>query len=218
MKRCEKCGVSFTGDLDKCPLCQAGLEGTAQPSAFPVNEVRKSGTVALTVLAFATGASLLTMLFLGRTFALPGDIVFTACVALAANYLFVRNIITHSPDFLRVVVRYFLVLLGIAAAWYLVSRNPLVTTYVIPAICLVALVFDAVLVAVFRGTFVAGYAKYLLFDVVLGLIPLALTALGLTTWDLPANVSALTASVLLLVLATFGRKRLAAEMRKLFSA
>lgn len=94
----------------------------------------------------------------------------------------------------------------------------MVTTFVIPGICLVALVFDAVLVAVFRGTFVSGYAKYLLFDVVLGLIPLALVALGLATWDVPANVSALTASVLLLALLVFTRKQLVAEVRKLFSA
>ena len=53
--------------------------------------------------------------------------------------------------------------------------------------------------------------RYLLFDVVLGLIPLALVALGLTTWDVPANVSALTASVLLLALLVFTRKQLVAE-------
>ena len=112
----------------------------------------------------------------------------------------------------------FLVLLAIAAIWFLVSRNPVVTTFVIPGICLVALVFDGVLLAVFRGTFVSGYAKYLLFDVGLGLIPLALQALGLTTWDVPSLVSALTASVFLLGLVVFARKQLTAEIRKLFSA
>ena len=32
MRRCGKCGVSFTGDLDRCPLCQAELSGEAEPS------------------------------------------------------------------------------------------------------------------------------------------------------------------------------------------
>ena len=218
MRRCGKCGVSFTGDLDRCPLCQAELSGEAEPSAFPRNKVRKSGTVALSVLAFVSGACLLAMLFLGQMLGLPGDIVLAVCLGLVVNYLFVRNILVHTPDFLRVVVRYFLILLAIAALWYLITRNPVVTTFVIPGICLVALVFDAVLVAVFRGTFVSGYGKYLLFDVALGLIPLALAALGLTTWDVPANVSALTASVLLLALLVFTRKQLVAEVRKLFSA
>lgn len=218
MKRCDKCRVDFTGDLDRCPLCQAELSGEAEPSAFPKNEVRKSGTVALKVLAFASGASLLLMVFLGYLFALPGDIVFTVCLALLVNYLFIRNILTHSPNFLRVVVRYFLVLLGVAAIWFIASHNLIITTFVIPGICLIALVFDAVLFAVFRGTFVTDYAKYLLFDVVLGLIPMALVALGLTTWDVLAYASALTSSVFLLGLVVFARKQLVAEVRKLFSA
>ena len=124
----------------------------------------------------------------------------------------------HTTDFLRMVVRYFLVLLAIAAVWFLVTRNLAVTTFVIPGICLVALVFDTVLLAVFRGTFVSGYAKYLLFDVLLGLAPLALVALGLTTWNVLANISALTASVFLLGLLVFTRKQLVDEIRKLFSA
>lgn len=218
MKRCDKCSVEFTGDLDRCPLCQSELSGKASPPVFPRNEVRKSGAIALAVLAFATGACLLAMLFLGHLFELPIDIVLTVCLGLVVNYLFVRNILTHTPDFLRVVVRYFLILLGIAAVWFLVSQNLMVTTFVIPGICLVALVFDVVLLAVFRGTFVTGYAKYLLFDVGFGLLPLALAALGLTTWDVPAFVSALTASVFLLGLIVFTRKQLVAEIRKLFSA
>lgn len=218
MKRCDKCGISLNGDLDRCPLCQAELSGEASPAVFPVNEVRKSGTVALAVLGFVTGAALLVTLFVGYMVPLPWDIVVSVCVALAVNYLFVRNIITHSPDFLRVVARYFLVLLGIAAMWYLVTRNSAVTTYVIPGICLVALVYDTVLLAVFRGTFVSGYAKYLLFDVLLGLAPLALVALGLVTWEVPALVSALAASVFLLGLLVFTRKQLIAEVRKLFNA
>ena len=52
MKRCEKCGVQFSGDLDRCPLCQAELSGDASPAVFPRNEVRKSGAIALAVLAF----------------------------------------------------------------------------------------------------------------------------------------------------------------------
>ncbi|MEG0302738.1 DUF6320 domain-containing protein [Gordonibacter sp.] len=218
MKRCDKCRVEFTGDLDRCPLCQAKLSGEAEPAVFPQNEVKKSGVVALAVLAFATGACLLVMVFLGYLLALPGDIVLSVCLALVVNYLFVRNILMHSPDFLRVVVRYFLILLAIAAVWFLVTHNLLVTTFVIPGICLVALVFDTVLVAVFRGTFVSGYAKYLVFDVVVGLAPLALVALGLTTWNVLALTSALAASVFALGILVFMRKQLVDEVRKLFSA
>lgn len=217
MKECRKCGIDIRGEFDKCPLCQAELLGNADPSVFPRNEAKESGSFALKVLAFATGVSLLLMIFAWQLFTLPGDIVLVVCLALILNYLYVRNILIHRPDFLRVMVRYFLILLAISAFWFILTGNLAVTTFVIPGICLIALVFDAVLVIVFRGTFVSGYAKYLLFNVLLGLTPLVLVALNLTTWNLLAYISAFTASVLFLGLFLFARKRLMAEMRKLFS-
>lgn len=36
-----KCGVKFSGDLDRRPLCQPEFEGDAPPSALPRNEARK---------------------------------------------------------------------------------------------------------------------------------------------------------------------------------
>jgi hypothetical protein len=193
------------------------LTGKPEPSVFPRNETKKSGSVALKVLAFVTGVCLLAMLLLWQLRSLPAEIVFTVCLAFVVNYLFIRNILTHRPDFLRVVVRYFLIVLALAAVWYFLTWNQAVTTFVIPGICLVAIVFDAVLLAVFRSTFIVGYAKYLLFDVVLGFAPLVLVALGLADWDVPAYISAFTASVFFLGLLVFMRKHLLAEIRKLFS-
>jgi hypothetical protein len=218
MRHCDRCGIDFGGELERCPLCQAGLRGEATPSVFPNNVVRKSGTTALKVLAFATGAYLLTMLFLGLMLALPPGIVFVISLALALNYLIVRNIIIHAPDFLRVVARYFLFLIAMALIWFLVTQELLVTTFVVPGICLLALIYDNVLLLLFRSTFIHGYAKYLIFDVALGLMPLLLVALGLTTWPLLAYISALVASLSLLWTLVFLRKQLISEIRKLFSA
>ena len=218
MKICHKCGIDLSGNLDRCPLCQNELTGESSPSIFPKNATKKSGSIALKVLAFATGVCLLTMLFLWQVIPLPGDIVLTVCVGLVVNFLFVRNFLAHNANFLRVVVRYFLLLLAIAAVWFLLTWNLMITTYVIPGICLVALIFDTVLVSVFRSTFVAGYAKYLLFNIVLGLVPLVLTWLGVTTWNIPAYISAFAASVFCLGLVVFMHKQLLAEIKKLFTA
>jgi hypothetical protein len=210
--------VEFSGDLDRCPLCLSELTGEAEPSVFPRNEVRKSGVMALKVLAFATGMCLLAALSVGYFLSLSFGIVVAVCLALALNYLFVRSIIAHRPDFLRVIIRYFLVLLLVSLLWFLLTGNPIVTTFVIPCICLVALVTDVVLLAIFRGTFVSGYAKYLLFNVALGLAPLILVALNLTVWDMPAYISALVSSAFMLGILVFTRQQLMAEIRKLLSA
>lgn len=218
MIECSKCGIKINGDIDRCPLCHNEVTGKATPSVFPHNETKKSGSLALMVLAFVTGVCLLVMIFLWQILSLPGDIVLTICVGLIINYLFVRNILTHNPNFLRVIVRYFLILLAIAAVWFLLTWNLIITTFVIPGICLVALIFDTVLVSIFKSTFVAGYAKYLLFDVLLGLTPLALIGLGLTTWNILAYICAFAASVFFLGLVVFMHRQLIAEIRKLFTA
>lgn len=218
MRHCDKCDVEFSGDLDLCPLCQAQLEGVPEPAVFPRNEVKRSGTMARRVLAFTTGTVVLVALFAGHMLALPGHIVLGACLALLVNYAFVRHILSTTPDFVRLVARYFLILLALAVLWFALTGELAITTYVIPSICILALVFDAVLVCVFRGTIVTGYAKYLLFDMLFGLVPLAFVALGLTTWDLLSFVSALVSCVLLLALVVFMRDRLVAEIRKLFTA
>lgn len=217
MKSCNRCGIEFTGDLEKCPLCLSEMTGQAEPSVFPQNKVRRSGVMALEVLAFVTGMALLAMLFIGYLISLSPGFVGTVCLALAMNYLFVRNIIIRNPDFLRVVIRYFLVLLAVSLLWFLLTGNLLVTTFVIPGICLVALVFDTILIVIFRGTFVSGYAKYLLFDVMLGLAPMILIVLDLTTWEMLAYISALVSSVFLLWILVFMRQQLVAEVRKLLS-
>jgi hypothetical protein len=193
------------------------MTGQAEPSVFPQNKVRRSGVMALEVLAFVTGMALLAMLFIGYLISLSPGFVGTVCLALAMNYLFVRNIIIRNPDFLRVVIRYFLVLLAVSLLWFLLTGNLLVTTFVIPGICLVALVFDTILIVIFRGTFVSGYAKYLLFDVMLGLAPMILIVLDLTTWEMLAYISALVSSVFLLWILVFMRQQLVAEVRKLLS-
>ena len=217
MKQCEKCGLSIGGDLERCPLCQAELSGCAEPSVFPHNETKKSGSLALKVLAFATGLILVSLLPFSQALELPTNILVVVGLALVLNYLFVRNIIAHRPDFLRAVARYFLILLATSVLWFILTQNLWVSTFVIPGVCMLALVFDAILIAVFRETFVTGYAKYLLFSMILGLTPLVFVALGLTLWSVPAYASAFISSILFLALIIFMRRQLLDELRKLFS-
>ncbi|MFR5093326.1 MAG: DUF6320 domain-containing protein [Adlercreutzia equolifaciens] len=73
------------------------------------------------------------------------------------------------------------------------------------------------LLIAFRGSFVTGYAKYLIYEVLLGLVPLALLAAGLITWPPLAIAAGAAAAALLAILLLVGRKQLAAEARKLFS-
>ena len=154
---------------------------------------------------------------LGAALGAGAPAVILPCAAIALNWLFVRNMIVHAPVFIRVVERYFLVLLAVGALWFLATGNLFVTTFALPGLCLLGLSFNAVLLIAYRGPFVSGYAKYLLYELVLGLVPAALALAGLTTWPYLAWTAAAAAVALLAALLLLTRKPLAAEMHKLFS-
>ena len=198
------------------PLADA-RKAAPVPSVFPPNSFERKSTRVRTVLAVLTIICIALIALLGGTAGGSALAVGAPCAAVALNWLFVRNMIVHAPDFIRVVERYFLVLLAVAGLWFLSTGNLIVTTYVIPGLCLLALAFNAVLLIAFRGSFVTGYAKYLIYEMLLGLVPLALLAAGLITWPPLAIAAGTAAAALLAILLLVGRKQLAAEARKLFS-
>lgn len=218
MKRCETCRVDYSGDLETCLLCGSSLTGLGEPSPFVPSKAKEAGTFALALLAVVAVVAAVALTVLGDRAGFSAEAKVAGCAGVVLNYLFVRNIIKHSPAFLRSVVRYFLLVLAICTVWYLVTGSQDVVTYVIPGVCITSLVFNTVLVVAFRNAFVLDYAKYLLFNIVLGVVPLAFSLAGLTAEAAPSWISAAAALALSAALAVFARKQVAAEMGKLFSA
>lgn len=218
MRHCDECGVDLSGALDRCPLCGTTLMGEPTASAFPITTAqapakavrRALGVIALIALAALMAAAWLVPLR-------PWPVALMA-VAILVSYAFLRNVIAHSPDFVRIAERYFLVLLAVAVLWWLSAGSELVASFVIPSICLAALLANTALVAAFREAFVNDYAKYLLYSLVLGLAPLGLLPLHAAPWPWLIYASAVATMLLALTLLLFARKQLIAEMRKLFSA
>ncbi|MCI8424305.1 MAG: reverse gyrase [Adlercreutzia sp.] len=217
MKHCDRCHIDFTGELDRCPLCGTGLEGSAVPSPFPAVPFTRRSMAAQRVLLAVSIAVAAGIVALGIALGSSPLSVIAAVAAIALNYLFVRNMIAHAPDFLRLIERYFLVLLAVAALWFIATGNLAVTTFVIPGISLLAILFDAILVATFRGTFITDYAKYLIYDVILGAVPALSLALGQVTWPYLAWASLTAAALFLAALLLFTKGRFTREAKKLFS-
>ena len=218
MMRCEKCQLDLTGDLDRCPLCGSRLVGDPAPAAFPENEwarpkkLARRSLIALTLVGIALviwasirgGASVVTMV--------------AGCAAVLVSYAFIRNVVVHSPNFLRMIQRYFLVLIALALLTLLATGDTNVATYVVPVLSVIALLTNGVMVVLFRNTFVQGYAKYLIYELVLGMVPLALMAAGMVTWPVPSILTAVVAVLLLVLMLTLTRRQLTAELQKLFHA
>lgn len=218
MKSCDECKVSFSGDLRRCPLCGKVLKGTATPSEFPAREVHHTSKRARRLLGVATLACIAATIIGGITLHASALGIVVICAALALTYIFLHNVIVHSPDFLRIIERYFLLLIGVAALAFIGTGNTIISTYAIPLISTAAIVFNTVLVAMYRSIFVSGYAKYLLYNLVLGLVPLVFVFTGLVSLPIPAYIDAAASVLLAAVLAILARKQSAEEARKLFSA
>lgn len=92
----------------------AARKAAPVPSVFPPNSFERKSTRVRTVLAVLTLICIALIALLGGTAGGSALAVGAPCAAVALNWLFVRNMIVHAPDFIRVVERYFLVLLAVA--------------------------------------------------------------------------------------------------------
>ena len=218
MMCCPRCRIGYTGHLDACALCGSALEGTPTDAVFPQSALVKPKKLAKRWLLGITIACIIATVAAGVL--VGASVVLICAVALAVflNYVFVRNIIVHAPDFIRMVERYFLVLLGVALLLFFATGARAIPSFAIPLVCIIALLSNGVLVILFRDSFVQGYAKYLLYDVVLGMVPLAFLIAGVVRTPALSIASAVVSVLLLVLMLGLTRTQLAAEMRKLFNA
>lgn len=216
MRRCQNCRIDYTGTLKHCPLCGNELEGNPEGMAFPENELTRSKKLAKRCLIVLTLLSLALVAFASIQLDASTTTLFAASAVVLLNYVFIRNVVVHSPGFLRTIERYFLVLVALALLLLLATGDTRVATFVIPLLTLIALVMSSVLVVVFRNAFVQGYAKYLLYDFVLGMVPLILLAFGFVTQPALSIASASVALLLLALMLILTRKQLVSELQKLF--
>lgn len=218
MKHCSTCQLDFTGNLDRCPLCSNTLEGTTSPAVFPENELARPKKIAKRCLIALTLTGMVLVVLAGLATNLSPLTIVAGIAAVLVSYIFIRNVVVHSPSFLRMVQRYFLVLIALALLCLLATGDTAVATYLVPLVSFIALATNGVLVILFRNTFVQGYAKYLIYELALGLVPLVLMAFGFVTWPVPAIAAVLAAVLLLVLMLALTRKQLASEMSKLFHA
>lgn len=216
MMHCADCKVDFTGELKACPLCGCPLDGKPSKSPFPRIAIQHTSMMARAVLGIITLVLIATIIALCIWIGTSFWYCALSCVAIALNYIFVRSMVAHSPRPMRNVQRYFLVLVAMSLLWYFATGNTAISTFVVPSICILGSLFDIVILIVFRSQFITGYAKYILFAIVLGAVPLALAAIGSIMWLPIAWISGGCALTLLVAAFTVGRSSMRDEVRKLF--
>ena len=218
MKHCDVCDISYTGDVDRCALCGSGLSGNASPSPFPDIPVAKTKSRAKMWLAVGTAALLIVVMALCWWNHVRASAYIASAAAVILNYIFIRNVVVHSPNFLRIIQRYFLLVMAMVVLCVIGTRNTDVATYVVPSVSLAAILFNGVLLTVLRSRVISGYGKYLLYDVAFGIVPLILMTCGMVTWLPLSIVSACCAGAFAVCLFALARRHVTDEARRIFNA
>lgn len=185
---------------------------------FPHNRLASPRRIAVGILTAFTLLGFIALIVLACIFAWPPFIPALACGGLWANFLFVRNIIRRSVGFVRAASRYYFILIALCLLWYLTTHFAPVVEVALPILCITGLAFDFCLALVLHTNVVRDYAKYLFFDVPIGLLPLLLAVLGACGLGPLAIISAGLSGALFLTLVLFVRKNVVAEAEKFFSA
>lgn len=218
MRHCPSCQIDYNGELDRCALCGTTLTGTPSPSPFPHIPLKKVSKRARRILAASTLALLIAWIVACIALNLPWTVCVAASVALVLNYLFIRNIMTHSPNTLRAIKRYFLVVMAMALLWFFATGSSVVSSYVIPIISLAAIFSDAALLIIMGKRMIVEYGKYLLYDIIFGAVPPLLVLSNTVmapelSWSCALVAAAMLASLLILA-----RRSVTDEAKKLFNA
>ena len=213
--RCNNCGVEVNSRGKRCPLCNNPLEGKVKSYAFP-DIKRKKNTFLKVVLLI----SLIALLITGYIdFELNNKFTWSRIVLLAliSNYITLYYITNSYKDVLLLLCRYGFVVIGIIFIWYYFIRLSFIPNIIIPALCLVELIFSDVVAFIMKRNHIRKYLSVLLSNIFLSFVPMMLVIFNITTIDILAHISILLSIVNLIALILFDYNDLKEEIIMIFN-
>lgn len=216
-KRCEYCKVEVRGNPDRCPLCQGSLTGTEteEDDVFPLltEHSRRFGLIVRSVL-FLSFAAIVICLAVGEL--LPEAAVWPWYVAAAVGcmWLCLANVLIRRHNIPKNIIWMVVWISGLSLAWdYFTGWHHWALDYVVPALCLFAMISVAVISRA-MGKEIEEYMIYLIIDGLFGIIPLLFLFMGWVQVRYP-SIFCVAGSVLSLgALVTFQGERLREEVRR----
>ncbi len=214
MRYCEKCGVRVMGSAPRCPLCQGLLTGGAakEEDVYPKIPFAEKPHRLLRLLAL--GSVTAAVLCAAVLFCLPRYSVaaLAGMAGLISGWLAVGLAVKKRGKPLKAVFWQACVLSALALAWdYGTGWRGWSLDFVLPIMYICTMLAMAVTAGVLRlGP--ADYLVYLVMNILLGLIPLALLLAGALRVVYPAVACAGVSVILLAVLILFQGPALKGEL------
>lgn len=216
MRKCRKCNIEYNGNLELCPLCQTEMVGKKTESVFPKLKQPKETTL-YKILSFVSFSIGILFAFIEYTIFKTFTISKYIIVGLLTNYILVKFILKNYKDVLKMMNKYFWVILFLCFIWYFTTKSLIITTYLIPILCLVIFAFNSIIMLVLKDNYIIKFARTILFDCMIGLIPLLLVALNLSTFELLSYICAVLDLLIFTGLIIFCKDNILDELKKIFN-
>lgn len=216
MKKCNSCNIKFNTTEKVCPLCQNKLVGNAE-GVFPIN-YRYKGTVMLNkIMLFLSISIFIVCAFID--YQLNTSFTWSPFVALGliTNFIVTHAIIRTYKDPIGMLGKYGVIITLIFFIWYFYTKEPVITNYLIPLLCLIEQGLTIVIGAIMRNTYIFRYFKIILANIVLSLIPVLLVSFDLVTKPLLAYICAMVSAITLIGIVIFYYEDLKDELSRIFN-
>lgn len=216
MKKCNSCNIKFNTTEKVCPLCQNKLVGSAE-GVFPINYKYKGNVMLNKVMLFLSLTIFIICTFID--YQLNHEFTWSIVVGLAliTNFIITNAIIRSYKDTIGMLGKYGVVLMIIFFIWYFYTKEPVITNYLIPLLCLIEQGLSIIIGAIMKNTYIFRYFKIILINVVLSLIPILLVAFDLVTKPLLAYICAMVSAITLIGIVIFYYEDLKDELSRIFN-
>ena len=216
MSKCKKCNIEYNGNLELCPLCQTELIGKKTESVFPRLKNTKE-TILYRILLFVSFS--IGVLFAFTEYTIFKNLTITKFIVLGllTNFILVKFIFKNYKNVLKMMNKYFWIILILFFAWYFVTKSLIITTYLIPILCLVIFAFNSITMLVLKDNYIIKFAKTILLNCVIGLIPLLLVYLKLSTFPVLSYICAILDLLVFTGLIIFCKDNIINELKKIFN-
>lgn len=180
MRKCKKCQISYTGNINRCPLCQGKLIGEIASSPFPKIKKTKE-KILYKVLLFTSIA--IGIIFAFVEYLIHKELIITkyAIFGLFTIYILVISVITKYKNILKMMNKYFIIILFLMFFWFIITKSLIITTYIIPIVCIVILIFNSITMLVLKDSYINKFLSIILLDCLIGFLPALLLILNLIT-------------------------------------
>jgi hypothetical protein len=217
MRRCNNCKVNISGIIIECPLCQNRLEGKSAVSMYPNNIRREKDGILFKVLVFLSTIICIFTTFI--EFHLTGTVNWSSIIILGiiTAIISIYFIIINFGDVLKMISKYFILLLILLFIWFIATRNLIITTYIIPIVCITMLAFNSIILSLLKDYYKAQFISTIITDIIICFIPILLIIFNLTTINLYANICIIVNIIIVITLLIFFRRELFEELEKRLS-